>query len=270
MFFCIRDDDTNYFTKPEDLERAFNRLWEFGPISISVVPYQKGCRTKGVPIEYRQSGEVYPIDSNIELINFLRQKLRKGQIEIMLHGYHHEDFDGGPEFFAGKNLIEKVAEGKKYLEYLLDTKIRVFVPPHNTISRTGLRAVIASGLQLGCLTGIRGSWPIFSWNSWHNKWRIQRWGSYYPFIIDMGNHYELQSNAVTPSSNLQCLKENMKLAAINKGYFCLATHYWEFDTPGCQFSPITVREQLNELLDFANSFYSLNWVTLGSILNFER
>ena len=35
----------------------------------------------------------------------------------------------------------RLARGQAYLEHLLGTKIRVFVPPHNALSKRGLRAV---------------------------------------------------------------------------------------------------------------------------------
>ena len=38
------------------------------------------------------------------------------------------------------DLHRRVLEGRRYLEDLLGTKIRVFVPPHNAIGRHGLRA----------------------------------------------------------------------------------------------------------------------------------
>lgn len=263
MQFCIRDDDTNYFTNPDELELAYQDFWRYGPISISITPFQKGCKTKAVPAKYQLTGEIYPIDENIELVNYLRKKLRQGHIEIMLHGYHHEDIDGNPEFVKGRNLREKIDNGKLYLEQLFKTQIQVFVPPHNTISREGLRAVVSAGLQLGILAGIRYTWPLFSSHSWRNWWRIRRWGQYYPFVVNMGDHYELQGNSVTPSSNLQDLITNMKIAARSNGVFCLATHYWEFGSLGYQVNPVSVRQQVEELVRMAQAYEYTQWVSLG-------
>ena len=92
LTFCIRDDDTNYFTTPEALESAYSALWDEGPISLSVVPFHKGCRTNGIPSEYWNTGEVYPLEDNRDLVRYLRKQIKKNRIEVMLHGYHHEDF----------------------------------------------------------------------------------------------------------------------------------------------------------------------------------
>ena len=39
MKVAIRDDDTSYFTKPKDLQRAYDFLNEDDCVSLSVVPY---------------------------------------------------------------------------------------------------------------------------------------------------------------------------------------------------------------------------------------
>lgn len=38
---AIRDDDTNYFTQPEDLVKVYGKVWNKCPISLSVIPFQK-------------------------------------------------------------------------------------------------------------------------------------------------------------------------------------------------------------------------------------
>ena len=40
MKFAIRDDDTSYFTKPQELEEAFGDLTGI-PVSLSVIPNAK-------------------------------------------------------------------------------------------------------------------------------------------------------------------------------------------------------------------------------------
>ena len=39
MKVAIRDDDTSYFTKPKDLQKAYDFLNEDDCVSFSVVPY---------------------------------------------------------------------------------------------------------------------------------------------------------------------------------------------------------------------------------------
>ena len=47
MKFAIRDDDTSCFTKPEDLEMAYDFI-KTGAVSLSVVPYAVPHHEKGV------------------------------------------------------------------------------------------------------------------------------------------------------------------------------------------------------------------------------
>ena len=61
----IRDDDINYFTKPEMLESIYSNAWTEGfKVSLSTIPLQKGLDDLGVPPLYRQSGLLYSIADN--------------------------------------------------------------------------------------------------------------------------------------------------------------------------------------------------------------
>jgi predicted deacetylase len=271
LTFCIRDDDTGFFTTPDQLERAYGEIWSHGPVSLAVVPFQKGVRTKGIPPAFRETGEVYPLEHNSELVRYLRRRIRQGRIEVMLHGYHHEDFGRGPEFVAAPDLAGKARKGKEYLEGLLETRVRVFIPPHNTISRRGLKAVAAAGLHLGMLAGLRLAWPLSSGLSWRNWWRVKRFtrrtGWSYPWVVDQGDHREVMAHAVTPHSELSRLQAEMAEAVRCQGVFCLAAHYWEFDVPHALVGGVSVREQMSRMVETARSFPEMRWVSLGEVLS---
>ena len=49
MEFCIRDDDTSYFTSPDELEAVYGEVSVHGPVSLAVVPYHRAGTSKGVP-----------------------------------------------------------------------------------------------------------------------------------------------------------------------------------------------------------------------------
>ena len=163
MYFCIRDDDTSFFTSPEELEQAYCQISKWGPISLAVVPFHRAGTSKAVPEKYRGRSTIHPLHENTELVSYLRQRVSEGRFEIMLHGYHHDEPDGRREFVWGQDLARKVAEGRKYLENVLGTSVRVFVPPHNAIGSNGLRAIAKARLHLGCVAGLRSGWsPIVS------------------------------------------------------------------------------------------------------------
>ena len=61
LHFCIRDDDTNFFTQPEELERAYGRITQWGPVSLAVVPFCRAGTSKAVPEKLRRTWSVHPL-----------------------------------------------------------------------------------------------------------------------------------------------------------------------------------------------------------------
>ncbi len=78
-------------TNPEDLKKAHEFLGDI-PISLSVVPFTVKDHTGNKP--YGDIGDEYPkyvgIDKNEELVEFLKEKVKEGKCEILLHGINHE------------------------------------------------------------------------------------------------------------------------------------------------------------------------------------
>ena len=206
MYFCIRDDDTSFFTSPEELEKAYGEITQWGPVSLAVVPFHKAGISKGVPEKFRGRWTVHPLHENTEIVTYLRKRVAEGRFEIMLHGYHHDEPNGQFEFAHGKYLTTRVCDGKKYLEDVFDTQIRVFVPPHNTTGRQGLRALSAAGLHLGGVAGVRSGWPVISRRTWTLWRRLRKWddmgGCGIPWVLDLGSYCELAGNPITPTSSL--------------------------------------------------------------------
>ena len=62
MQFCIRDDDTSFFTSPEELEDAYGEITTRGPVSLAVVPYCRAGHSAGVPERFRGQWSVHRLD----------------------------------------------------------------------------------------------------------------------------------------------------------------------------------------------------------------
>ena len=143
VYLIIRDDDLNYFSRVEDVEKVYENI-SFFPISFAVIPTVTDVSTVGNCPETR--GNVTPmwIGDNKELISWIRGKIRNKQADVLLHGITHgyKIIDG--ERFAEmewrneNNLMEEILEQKKRLESLLDYNITVFVAPSNKISKYGI------------------------------------------------------------------------------------------------------------------------------------
>jgi hypothetical protein len=269
--FCIRDDDTNFFTQPEELERVYGPITDKGPVSLAVVPFCRAGDNKAVPANLRGCGSIHPLHENVALVEYLRQRLAAGRFEIMLHGYHHDEPHGRPEFAEGHGLDRKVRDGRRYLEDLLGTKVRVFVPPHNAIGRRGLRAVVQSDLHLGGTAGVRGGWPVLSRRTWGLWWQLRKWrngsGLGVPWVLDLGDHREIYGNAVTPLSPLRESQKALDCARELGGVFCAATHYWEWDVASQHRGDPTVGQHLLELIERASATPGVVWESVGDVVS---
>jgi hypothetical protein len=188
----------------------------------------------------------------------------------MLHGYHHDEEGVQREFLSGSDLGRKVYEGKRYLEELLHTKVRVFVPPHNAIGKEGLQAIAREGLHLSGVAGLRAGWSISSRTTWITWLRLRKWrksgGVGVPWVLDLGDHRELAGNPVTPASSLKRNELAFEHAMKVEGVFCAATHYWEFDVPTAKSEAPCVREHLRQLIERAKSDTRIVWRSVGDIL----
>ena len=135
MKIALRDDDTCYFTSPDELERVYGDVWQRVPVCLATVPFAVGYPRVGIPEAEWHSGRRFPLDENHELVEWLRRRIAERRITIALHGYTHEDYPDGFEFQAAPDLDRRVMEGRAYLERVLHTPIRLFVPPHNALSK---------------------------------------------------------------------------------------------------------------------------------------
>jgi hypothetical protein len=271
MYFCIRDDDTSFFTSPDELERAYGDVTQHGPVSLAVIPYCRAGTSKWVPDRFRNRWSVHPLHENRPLVSYLRAGIYAGRFEIMLHGYYHDEPRGHAEFLTGKGLALRVADGRKYLEDLLATTIRVFVPPHNTVGRRGLHAIARHGLHLGCLAGVRSGWSPLSRATWRLWLRLRRWrkggGVGIPWVLDLGDHHEIAGNPVTPISRLERNQLAFETAMRMQGVFCAATHYWELEAVSLHAGDPKVGDHLRYLIDRARSDPQVVWRSVGDVVS---
>ena len=70
------------------LESVYSEAWNKGfRVNLSVIPSQSGIDDLCVPPDFRQTGLLYSITNNEIIIKFLKDKFRRGAIEILLHGF---------------------------------------------------------------------------------------------------------------------------------------------------------------------------------------
>jgi hypothetical protein len=274
MYFCIRDDDTSFFTSPDDLESAYGEISRRGPISLAIIPFCRAGTSRGVPAAHRMRWSVHPLHENGTLVDYLRQSIHAGRFEAMLHGYHHDEPDGIPEFSGSRDLRRRAREGRRYLEEVLGTKVRMFVPPHNAIGGQGLRAIAAEGLHLAGAAGVRTGWPLGSRATWSTWMKLRSWrragGLGTPWILDLEDHREIPGVSITPTSRFDQNATMLESALAQGTVFCAATHYWEFEARSIHLGDGTVRDHLRRLIDRAMEVPGVSWRTLGDIVSDPR
>jgi predicted deacetylase len=263
MKVAIRDDDTCYFTAPDELARVYHDVWDRVPVCLATVPFAIGYQRAGIPEAHWRSGEAFPLERNGELVSAMKELRAGGRITVALHGYTHQDFPDGPEFQAAPDPERRVREGLSYLRGTLGGHVSVFVPPHNTLSRRGLLAVARAGLNiLGSFLSFRPSMRPWDARTPRNWWRIRRFRRatgrrksdrfVYPHVLRYAGHAEFGCHSLVPGTTLKELVDGFDEARRQQGDFCLATHYWEVDA--------AMKGVLLEFLDYAGRHADVRFV----------
>lgn len=240
MKVALRDDDTCYFTAPETLERVYHDVWDRLPVCLATVPFAIGYERKGIPQQHWRDGVAFPIEQNTALVPFLREQIGKGRVSIALHGYTHQDYPNGYEFQAAPDPERRVTEGLAYLRSTLTQDISLFVPPHNALSKRGMAAVSAEGLNLlGSFLSFRPSMRTWDSRTLQNWWRIRSYRAatgrskrdqfVYPHVLRYTRHAEFGCHSLIPGTTVDQLMAGFEEARRAGGDFCIATHYWEVD-----------------------------------------
>ena len=240
MKVALRDDDACYFTSPETLERVYHDVWDRIPVCLATIPFAIGYERRGIPQEHWHSGTAFPLERNPALVELLKDLIGRGRATVALHGYTHQDYPEGFEFQAAPDPERRVKHGRDYLQQLLGTSISIFVPPHNALSRRGLAAVSAAGLNLlGSFLSFHPARRPWDRRTLANFWRIRRFRSatgrtkrdrfVYPFVLRYRRHAEFGCHSLVPATSYEELVSGFDEAHRLGGDFCLATHYWEVD-----------------------------------------
>jgi hypothetical protein len=148
MPILIRDDDTNFFTKTNMLDSIYEDAWERGfKVSLSIVPFQRSVDDICVPPEVRTIDSNFSIAANKQLVHYLKDKIHNGNIEVLQHGFSHENNkDGRGEFGEDIDKKNEILLGRDILKQSFEVDPKFFVPPGEDISKLNLRTLVNVGL----------------------------------------------------------------------------------------------------------------------------
>lgn len=173
--FCLRDDDTNFYTSIDELKNGYGEIWGKYPITLATIPFVHGSETKIMEFdlspnkfqlldecEKQMSAEelteyhkVHPIGENKELVTELKKQINNGKIDIAQHGVHHRYNASGPELQHLNVAISSIKQGKDYLGKVFGLDVSVLVPPSNTIDCIVAKEVSNLKMNLLCSSPIR-------------------------------------------------------------------------------------------------------------------
>ena len=234
MKFLVRDDDTCYYTQVEELENCYSKIYTEIPICLSVTPF----RVAGKYFSSNQKPDAeIPLDSNRDLVNYLKERISLNHYDIALHGYSHIYYNDKnhqertPEYAVNEGLLNKTTLGKTYLENTLNTKVSTFVPPSNAISKHGIDVIVNNEMNLMNIPGFRKrpkEWLSLMNTIKTRAWKLKYKYDIYPYLLYFENHKEMDSHLLYPSTDLDELLKRLEFVHSINGIFSLATHYHAF------------------------------------------
>ncbi len=198
---AIRDDDMNFFTKVEDVEKVYEDIPDF-PISFAVIPTVTDVSTKGKCPDTKGNQTPRWIGENTELISWLKQRLNDGKADVLLHGITHSY-----KYQEGKRLAEmqwrkeedlttEIKDLKKRMEEILDYPISVFVAPSNKISKYGIKCIAANDMDFSGIVPItfERDFTLQNIKNYAKRWYIRAKDKFpYPNVLQYNNHRELNA-----------------------------------------------------------------------------
>jgi len=282
MKFAIRDDDTNYFTSPEELTNCYSSIWDLCPVSLSVIPFVNYRFDKAIDFylknrrlseELIRIDKVYAIGENHRLTCFLKTKTQERRISVNVHGIHHRNSRDTKEFYTDQDLTEPLRQAKHYLEQLLQTRIKTFVPPHNLLSEKGYLAVINNGLNLVGWLPIGNRILRLAYLPTYLRllsFRFRYRECVYPYVLRFGSRSEAMYHSLTPTVSFETLTTAFDFAYRKDGIFILSTHYWELGARQCYSSDVTVSDVLSRFMNYVSKHNGVRYCSVNDIFQTAR
>lgn len=256
--YFIRDDDTSFFTKIEELNLAYSDLWEYGPISLALIPYAVETFEQGIlGKQYQNKNKESFIGDNKSLVLYLKDLISENKISIMLHGYNHYYKPsnnplkypfGIPEFIYRNNQYDYIKKGKEALEETFNLEIKWFIPPSNSLTLETIKACDKLQLNIPMLYNLKNRFvsTLFSnpYNFVTNRLNLI---SNNNLPLRFNNHIEISCTSYTTATDFN------SIYVAHKNNKIIATHYWEILK-----YPYLKKHILNDLEFYNHKIYSMN------------
>ncbi len=287
----IRDDDTNFFTKPEEITEAYGHYLGEIPITLACTPFvsehsflmeklsgdraQQFCQLNEIELnfdarELADINRVYPLGDNESLVLFLSNLVQENKLEIAIHGYTHRFYPDGAEFVNGHINFYNVRDAKSYLSKLFGRNINLFVPPSNKIDYEAFKNINLNNVDLVTSGKI----------DFHSH--IQAFGFYSELFFNgflkvkhlankrMPNFFNFQGNNCIRSKtfrlddNVDSFLKRNKISLLEDNFISVATHYTTLVENGIY------RKRFYDLIESFKNNFETKFVTLSDVLEAKR
>jgi hypothetical protein len=292
--FAIRDDDTNFFTTPDELTESYADVWDVCPPTLSLISHVKGnwrywmseIYAHGKNIDWEawwKDNEDHPLGDNKELVAFLKEKNKAGKFGFSFHAIHHRadkwqdpkamanNFVLGAEFFTELDKTKEINDAVAYLNQLLQTRLCVATPPQNLLSEAGYQAMLnnrlnINGSGISFLKKIKGPADLIPTIGYMlHKATSARFP--YHKVLKYRQHSEVISYfPLYPTTDLEYMKAAIDHFAKNGGVFVLSTHYHEFFRK-VNNTPYTLKEGLLKILEHVATKKGVQYKTLSEVFH---
>ena len=125
------------------------RIWDHVPVCLATIPRAMGYKSPAVPRQYWASGEAFALERNPAIVAALRElDRRRPRHRSRCTATRTRIFLTAGSSRPRPIRIDACATDLSYLRATLGADISIFVPPHNALSKAGMAAVSAAGLNL--------------------------------------------------------------------------------------------------------------------------
>lgn len=228
----IRDDDMNFFTRVEDIEKVYKDI-SFFPVSFAIIPQVMDVSTCGKCPD--TIGNTIPrwVGDNKELISWMKEKLKEEKADALLHGItHHYElikkvWQGEMLWRKEPDLVNEIAQQKERLSEALNYPISVFVAPSNEISKYAIKCVAVSGLDFSGIVPIdfQRELTIKNLRNYAKRWFYRVKDRLpYPGILEYSTHKEI--NACS-AMGYDYLVKMFHYCERMKTPMAVNVHYWQ-------------------------------------------
>lgn len=233
----IRDDDMNFFTKLEDVERVYSEIREI-PVSFAVIPMVTDVSTYGNCPDTKGNAVPRDVLENTHLVSWIKDNLKNGKCDVLMHGITHgykfisEHRLAEMEWRDEPDLADKIIKYRDEMSRAFDYDIKVFVAPSNKISKYGIDCVSRSGMDFSGIIPLsfQRHFDKYSMMNYLKRWSFRFFKRLpYPGLLDYHNHLEMNACIIQGYDYLTrmysyCEEKGLPMA--------VNVHYWHLrDNP---------------------------------------